>query len=163
MNIFPCRTDNITAPWLWSMLIVSTSCKSSSFGIASVRAAPSISNDPSGPPPPPHRQSRCAPRGPHLQASCRETRQSGASSVHARTAHRPPPRPPHTRAPTTPHGQSQRRAEAAVAAVPRACLRPPPPGPSRGRPRRARSRTTMRIIASFGSVTVSCVCRGTVK
>jgi hypothetical protein len=43
----------MTAPWLWSMLIVSTSCKSSSFGIANVRAAPSISNDPSGPPPPP--------------------------------------------------------------------------------------------------------------
>jgi hypothetical protein len=59
------------------MLIVSTLCKSSSFGIASVRTAHSIRTIH---PVHHHRQSRYAPRGPHLQASRRNTRQNEVAS-----------------------------------------------------------------------------------
>jgi hypothetical protein len=103
----------MTAPWFSSVLIVSTSCKSSSLGIASPSCASHLFHRAYR-----HRQSRYAPRGPHLQASRQETRQSEAASVHARTV----PRPPHARAPTIPHGQSQQRAEAAASeAVHLAC------------------------------------------
>lgn len=128
MNIFS-LPSKMTGPWLWSVLIVSTSCRSSSFGIASVRAAPSIS--PSGPPPSPILLRTACPS--LFKPYTRKRDKAKPLPVHTFTARRPPRGPPHVRAPTIPDDQSQRRSEAAVVAVSRAHSRPPPlaSGPSR--------------------------------